>query len=58
MDTLTAIIRKDGFIKSRPWTIDLMIEGRLWKGWACGFKTRQAAEGHCVAVEIDYTTKD
>jgi len=50
MTEATATIRKDGFTASRPWTVDLIVDGQKWTSWAHGFRTRKAAVEHCEAV--------
>lgn len=51
--TKIATIRKDGFITSRPWTIDLIVDGTLWKSWGYGFKTKKAALAYCESVGVE-----
>ena len=42
---MKAIIRKEGWIPSRPWCADLITDkGIKWSKWQHGFKTRTALE--------------
>jgi acetoin utilization deacetylase AcuC-like enzyme len=41
-DAITAIIRKDEWIASKPWHADLVFpDGTKWKGWQSFFKTKK-----------------
>jgi len=44
-------IKKDGFIPSKPWSADVVFnDGKIWKSWSYGFKTKKSLVEHCQYV--------
>ena len=48
-------IRKDNWTPSHPWAADLEIDGKMLRGWQCGWRTKNALlrEIHAIAPKAE-----